>query len=85
MVMSWIEGSRGVLKEDSCAVGFWSLADVRETTRAVKRMVDAHGDAGQLMNFCPGAAHTYSGDPLALYAPATERLTVAKRYFLPVV
>lgn len=37
------------------------------------------------MNFCPGAAHTYSGDPLALYAPATERLAVAKRYFLPVL
>ena len=62
-----------------------ALAEVRETTRAVKRMVDEHGDAGQLMNFCPGAAHTYSGDPLALYGPATERLTVAKRYFLPVL
>lgn len=62
-----------------------ALAEVRETTRAVKRMVDAHGDAGQMMNFCPGAAHVYSGDPLALYAPAIERLTVAKRYFLPVL
>ncbi|MBK6811947.1 MAG: hypothetical protein IPG81_24285 [Sandaracinaceae bacterium] len=62
-----------------------ALAEVRETTRAAKRMVDAHGDAGQIMNFCPGAAHTYSGDPLALYGPATERLEVAKRYFLPVL
>ncbi len=62
-----------------------ALAEVRETTRAAKRMVDAHGDAGQIMNFCPGAAHTYSGDPLALYGPVTERLEVAKRYFLPVV
>ncbi|MCA9574694.1 MAG: radical SAM protein [Polyangiales bacterium] len=62
-----------------------ALDGVRETTRAVKRMVDEHGAAGQLMNFCPGAAHTYSGDPLALYAPATERLAVAKRYFLPVL
>ncbi|MBK7777910.1 MAG: radical SAM protein [Sandaracinaceae bacterium] len=47
-----------------------ALAEVRETTRAVKRMVDSHGDAGQLMGFCPGAAHVYSGDPLALYGPA---------------
>jgi len=62
-----------------------ALAEVRETTRAVKRMLDAHGDAGQLMNFCPGAAHTHSGDPLALYGPAIERLAVAKRYFLPVL
>jgi hypothetical protein len=58
---------------------------VRETTRAVKRMVDAHGDAGQMMNFCPGAAHLYSGDPTALYGPATERLALAKRHFLPVL
>jgi MoaA/NifB/PqqE/SkfB family radical SAM enzyme len=62
-----------------------ALAEVRETTRAVKRMVDAHGDAGQLMNFCPGAAHTYSRNPLELYGPAAERLTVAERYFLPVL
>jgi MoaA/NifB/PqqE/SkfB family radical SAM enzyme len=62
-----------------------ALAEVRETTRAVKRMVDAHGDAGQMMNFCPGAAHLYSGDPTALYGPATERLALAKRHFLPVL
>ena len=73
------QGLRAIFEHNS------QLAEVRETTRAVKRMVDAHGDAGQMMNFCPGAAHVYSGDPLALYAPAIERLTVAKRYFLPVV
>ncbi|MCB9625997.1 MAG: radical SAM protein [Sandaracinaceae bacterium] len=73
------EGLRHVFEQRA------ALAEVRDTTRAVKRMVDGLGDAGQIMNFCPGAAHTYSGDPLSLYAPATERLAVAKRHFLPVL
>ena len=73
------QGLRAVFEQNE------ALAEVRETTRAVKRMVDAHGEAGKSMNFCPGAAHLYSGDPTALYAPAIERLTVANRYFLPVL
>ena len=49
-----------------------ALEDVRETTKAVRRKLDGFGDAGRLSNFCPGAAHVHSGDPLSLY-PAVER------------
>ena len=37
------------------------------------------GDAGLVLNFCPGAAHTYSGDPLAIYPPAEQRMVVSGR------
>lgn len=52
--------------------GSAALQDVRETTKTVRRKLDALGEAGRLSNFCPGAAHTYAGDPLAIY-PAAER------------
>lgn len=51
--------------------------EIRETNRKVKRLVDGLGDAGQMMSFCPGAAHTYHGSPLAMYAPAEDRLATA--------
>ncbi len=63
------------------------LREVRDTTRKARVMVDAHGDAGQRMNFCPGAAHTYSGDALSLYPAAKQRMTTQAggRIRLPVV
>ncbi len=63
------------------------LARARETTREARRMIDGYGDAGQRMNFCPGAAHTHSGDPLALYPAAKQRMTTEARtrVRLPVV
>jgi MoaA/NifB/PqqE/SkfB family radical SAM enzyme len=70
---------------------FWTrscmLDEVRETTRAVRRKVESFGDAGLVSNFCPGAAHTYSGDPLAIYPPAAERMAASgrARVRLPVV
>ena len=48
------------------------LQHVRETTKAVRRKLDGLGDPAHAARFCPGAAHVYSGDPLALY-PAVER------------
>jgi MoaA/NifB/PqqE/SkfB family radical SAM enzyme len=55
------------------------LDEVRETTRAVRRKVESFGDAGLVSNFCPGAAHTYSGDPLAIYPPAAQRMAASGR------
>jgi MoaA/NifB/PqqE/SkfB family radical SAM enzyme len=48
------------------------LSEVRETTKAVRRKLEDLGDANRASTFCPGAAHTYSGDPLAVY-PNAER------------
>lgn len=50
------------------------LRDVRDTTRAARVKLEGFGDAGLASNFCPGAAHTYSGDPLAIYPPAEQRM-----------
>ena len=55
------------------------LARVRRTTKEVRQKLLALGDAGQLANFCPGAAHTYAGDPLAVYPPAQQRMDEATR------
>ena len=55
------------------------LHDVRETTKAARRKLEALGDAGIESSFCPGAAHTYSGDPLALYPPAEQRMAESGR------
>jgi len=64
-----------------------TLDEVRETTRAVRRKIETFGDAGLVSNFCPGAAHTYSGDPLAIYPPAAQRMAASgrARVRLPVV
>ncbi len=53
----------------------WSAARleaIREKALEVGRMVAGHGEAGQHMGFCPGLAHSLSGDPLELY-PGAER------------
>ena len=55
------------------------LGYVRETTGTLRRKLEALGDAGVAANFCPGAAHTYSGDPLAIYPPAQQRIDDAAR------
>jgi MoaA/NifB/PqqE/SkfB family radical SAM enzyme len=55
------------------------LGEVRETTRVARRKLEGFGDAGLMSNFCPGAAHTYSGDPLAIYPPAEQRMAASGR------
>jgi len=55
------------------------LEEVRETTKAARRKLEGFGEAGLLSNFCPGAAHTYSGDPLAIYPPAEQRMASSGR------
>ena len=48
------------------------LERVRETVSEVHERLQSLGDAGAAARFCPGAAHTHDGDPLAIY-PAAER------------
>jgi MoaA/NifB/PqqE/SkfB family radical SAM enzyme len=59
--------------------GSETLQDVRDTTKAARRKLEALGDAGLLSNFCPGAAHIHSGDPLAIYPAAEQRMAAAGR------
>jgi MoaA/NifB/PqqE/SkfB family radical SAM enzyme len=56
-----------------------ALEEVRETTKAARRKLEDFGDAGLVSNFCPGAAHTYSGDALAIYPPAEQRMAESGR------
>ena len=55
------------------------LQEVRDTTKTVRRKLEGLGDAGPISGFCPGAAHTYSGDPRALYPPVEERMAASGR------
>lgn len=59
--------------------GSAGLGDVRDTTRAARVKLEGFGDAGLAANFCPGAAHTYSGDPLEIYPPAEQRMSGSGR------
>lgn len=54
--------------------GSQGLAEVRDLTLDVKRMVDGYGASGALLNFCPGAAATRTGDPLKVYPEALARM-----------
>lgn len=66
--------------------GSIALREVRQTTKAAKRMLEDLGEAGLLANFCPGAAHIYTGDPLAMYPAAQQRIESARaRVRLPVL
>lgn len=65
--------------------GSASLREVRELTARAKGVVDAHGVAGPLLNFCPGLAETRTGDPLQVYPEAVQRADALKRVLLPVV
>jgi len=56
-----------------------SLQEIRDTTKAARRMLESLGEAGVLSNFCPGEAHLYSGNPLALYPPAEQRMAASGR------
>jgi len=55
------------------------LQKVRQTTKAARRMLEGLGDAAVTSNFCPGAAHIYSGDPLALYPAVEQRIAASAR------
>jgi MoaA/NifB/PqqE/SkfB family radical SAM enzyme len=55
------------------------VEEIRETTKAARRKLAEFGDAGLVSNFCPGAAHTYAGDPLAIYPPAEQRMAASGR------
>lgn len=69
------------------------LREVRQLTAHAKEVVDAHGDAGPLLNFCPGLAETHTGDPLRVYADSMRRAEVLgevlerekKRGLLPIL
>jgi len=49
-----------------------ALEGIRETTRAVREKLEGLGNAELTMRFCPGAAYTHSGDPLAVYPPVAK-------------
>ncbi len=77
--------------------GSADLAEIRGLTARAKQLVDGYGAAGALLNFCPGAAATFSDDPLAVYPQAERRMELAleaqgleaegktKRVLLPIV
>ena len=44
-----------------------ALQDVRQTTRDVRRHLEHAGYPAPVARFCPGAAQTHSGDPLAIH------------------
>jgi MoaA/NifB/PqqE/SkfB family radical SAM enzyme len=50
------------------------LEGVRGLSIEAKRMVDSHGPAGRLMDFCPGLAQVTTGSPIATYDSATEQM-----------
>jgi MoaA/NifB/PqqE/SkfB family radical SAM enzyme len=65
--------------------GSRDLAEVRDLTIQVKERVDAYGPRGPLLNFCPGAADTRTGDPLAVYPEAERRAALLERAILPIL
>jgi MoaA/NifB/PqqE/SkfB family radical SAM enzyme len=56
--------------------GVGEVQEIRRLTFAAGAMVDSHGPDGRLMNFCPGMAQNYNGDPLAVYPSAREQMSV---------
>jgi MoaA/NifB/PqqE/SkfB family radical SAM enzyme len=72
--------------------GAAGLGEVRAITAAAKQVVDGYGEAGPLLNFCPGAAALATGDPLTVDAASRERMALAleardaaRRPLLPIV
>ncbi|RMH17306.1 MAG: radical SAM protein [Acidobacteria bacterium] len=49
------------------------LEEVRQQSSEVKAMVDAKGERGPLLSFCPGTARLATGSPLRLYPGARAR------------
>jgi MoaA/NifB/PqqE/SkfB family radical SAM enzyme len=60
--------------------GSRDLDDIRGLTVRAKQVVDAYGPAGPLLNFCPGSAAIFSGDPLAVYPDAERRMELAREF-----
>lgn len=50
------------------------LDRIRDLSVEAKRMVDAHGPNGKLMDFCPGLAEVTTGSPLEVYSSAAEQM-----------
>lgn len=65
--------------------GSRDLAEVRDLTVQVKERVEAYGPRGPLLNFCPGAAATRTGDPLGIYPEAERRAALLERAILPIL
>jgi MoaA/NifB/PqqE/SkfB family radical SAM enzyme len=53
--------------------GSRELDEIRGTTERVKERLQASGPGAELLNFCPGLAASSTGDPLQIYAGATQR------------
>lgn len=54
-------------------LGSRGLQEVRDLSGEVKRMLDAQGPGGHLLNFCPGTAEAHAGSPLKIYPEAAQR------------
>jgi len=54
------------------------LASVRSLSVDVKEAVARHGEDGPLLNFCPGTAEALTGDPLAVYEGARQRVAILR-------
>ena len=54
------------------------LEEIRQITTDAAALVAAEGEHGQYMSFCPGLAHTKSGNPLKIYDSAKRRGKVVK-------
>lgn len=50
-----------------------ALGSVRDTTREIKQTLSAYGDDAKQLRFCPGLAHSNSGNPRAVYSSARKR------------
>lgn len=71
------------------------LEEVRDLTVRVKETIDAQGEGGYLLNFCPGTAAVHTGSPFEIYGAAAQRRELleqvigeeagAKRRLLPVI
>lgn len=55
------------------------LGRVRKLAEDAKTMVDGHGSWGREMGFCPGLAWVKTGDPLAVYSEAAQRMELARQ------
>lgn len=61
------------------------LDEIRQITTDAAALVAAEGEHGKYMSFCPGLAHTKSGNPLQIYSSAKRRGKVVKETYADVV
>ena len=68
------------------------LESVREANRQAKRLVDAQGEPGKAMGFCPGAAWINTGNPTEFHQIPKEKMQAyansqaqSRRELLPVL